>query len=528
MNRVGDLFGAGKMFLPQVVKSARVMKRAVAILEPYMESEQDGRTSKGRIVMATVKGDVHDIGKNIVGVVLQCNNYEVVDLGVMTPAADILEAARREKADIIGLSGLITPSLDEMCVVASEMARGDFDIPLLIGGATTSKAHTAVKIDPCYTQGSVVHVSDASRTVGVVSRLLSPEHSDTFKAETRRDYTALAERHARGAETSRVGTLEAARANPFQPNAPAPPPAPSFLGTKTFDDYPLDELRRFIDWTPFFRSWELAGRYPEILDDPEVGEAASALFKDAQAMLDRIIAEKLLTARGVIGFWPAARAGDDILIYTDETRRETRARLCTLRQQMQRQAGGRPNFALADFIAAPEQGADYLGGFAVTSGIGADALAQTFERAGDDYNAILSKALGDRLAEAFAERMHQRVRTEFWGYAPEENLDNSALIAEAYQGIRPAAGYPAQPDHTEKATLFALLDAQKAIGARLTDSFVMWPASSVSGLYFAHPESVYFGVGKIGRDQVQDYAARKGLEVAECEKWLAPILDYAV
>ena len=533
MNRVGDLFGDGKMFLPQVVKSARVMKRAVAYLEPFMEAEKasaqaDGlatSSSKGKVLMATVKGDVHDIGKNIVGVVLQCNNYDVIDMGVMVPAADIIARAIEEKVDIIGLSGLITPSLDEMCHVAAEMQRQGLNIPLLIGGATTSKVHTAVKINPNYQRGQTVYVTDASRAVGVASQLLSETQRDGYKAEILSDYLAMAEAHARSREDAVRVPIAQARANGFCAQQAHVPVKPRFLGTKVFDDYNLAELRDYIDWTPFFQSWDLHGRYPAILTDKVVGEAATALFEDAQAMLDKMIAEKWLTAKAVIGFWPAARDGDDVVIYQDDTRSSERARLHTIRQQMERK-NGRANFALADFIQPIGGADDYIGGFAVTSGHGEDAVAKKFEAAGDDYSSILSKALADRLAEAFAERMHQRVRTEFWGYANEENLSNEQLIEEKYQGIRPAPGYPAQPDHTEKQTLFALLEATEAVDITLTESFAMWPGAAVSGLYFSHPESQYFGVGKIARDQVEDYAARKNMSVEECEKWLAPILSY--
>ena len=530
MNRVGDLFGAGKMFLPQVVKSARVMKRAVAYLEPYMEEEKiaSGATSssKGKVLMATVKGDVHDIGKNIVGVVLQCNNFDVIDMGVMVPANDIIDKAIEENVDIIGLSGLITPSLDEMCHVAAELERRDLNIPLLIGGATTSKVHTAVKINPNYAKGQTVYVTDASRAVGVASNLLSEEKSDDYKAEIRADYVAMAEAHARGRTEDKRTPIGEARENAFVPQDGYQPVRPQFLGTQVFDDYDLAELRDYIDWTPFFQSWDLHGRYPAILTDNVVGEAATSLFNDAQEMLDKMIGEKWLTAKAAIGFWPCARDGDDIVVFDDESRTTERARLHSLRQQMQRKGSQdkkRANFALADFIA---EGADYIGGFAVTTGHGEDDVAKRFEADGDDYSSIMSKALADRLAEAFAERMHQRVRTEFWGYAPEEKLDNAALIDEAYKGIRPAPGYPAQPDHTEKATLFELLDAEKGAGISLTESFAMWPGAAVSGLYFAHPESQYFGVGKIDRDQVEDYAARKGMDVKTCEKWLSPILSY--
>ncbi len=531
MNHVGELFGAGKMFLPQVVKSARVMKRAVAYLEPFMEAEKQAgeeRRSAGKVLMATVKGDVHDIGKNIVGVVLQCNGFEVIDMGVMVPAADILDRAKQEKVDIIGLSGLITPSLDEMCYVAAEMERSGFSVPLLIGGATTSKIHTAVKINPNYKRGQVVYVTDASRAVGVASKLLSQEAGAGYQAEIRSEYEALAVSHGRQQEARERATLEEARANAAAINfTQSPPVAPRFLGTETLVDYDLEELRRYIDWTPFFQSWDLHGKYPNILQDEIVGEAARTLYHDANQLLDRMINEKLITARAVFGFFPANRDGDDIVIYTDDSRQRERTRLHTLRQQMKRQDGGRPNFALADFVAPRDSGiADYIGGFAVTAGHGEDDLARAFEAEGDDYSSIMSKALADRLAEAFAERLHQRVRTEFWGYAPEEDLDNQALIDEAYKGIRPAPGYPAQPDHTEKQIIFDLLDAEKAAGIKLTSSFAMWPGAAVSGLYFAHPEAQYFGVVKIDRDQVEDYAIRMAMSVRDCERWLAPILNY--
>ena len=529
MNVVGDLFGAGKMFLPQVVKSARVMKKAVAWLMPFMEAESAGarREAAGKIVMATVKGDVHDIGKNIVGVVLQCNNYEVVDLGVMVPAQKILDTARAEGADIIGLSGLITPSLDEMCHIAAEMKRQGFAVPLLIGGATTSKVHTAVKIAPNYSRGQAVYVTDASRAVAVASSLLSKDQKDGFSAELRADYAAIAERHAASRRPDRRFTIQQARANALKLDWKGyRPPKPAFLGTRTFDAYPLAELAERIDWTPFFQSWELTGRYPAILDDATVGAAARNLFADAEAMLKKMIAEKWLTAKAVVGFWPANALGDDIVVWTDETRTKERARFHALRQQQAKDAA-RPNMALSDLIAPVESGvADYIGAFAVTAGHGEDEVAKRFVAAHDDYSAILSKALADRLAEAFAERLHERVRKEFWGYAPDEALSNDDMIAEKYRGIRPAPGYPAQPDHTEKATLFRLLDAEREAGIRLTESFAMWPGAAVSGLYFSHPQSAYFGIGKIERDQVEDYAARKGMSVAEAERWLAPILNY--
>ena len=530
MNVVGDLFGAGKMFLPQVVKSARVMKKAVAHLFPFMEAEQAANETKepaGKIVMATVKGDVHDIGKNIVGVVLQCNGYEVIDLGVMTPAQKILDTAREEKANIIGLSGLITPSLDEMCHVAAEMERQGFEIPLLIGGATTSRVHTAVKINPNYRRGQTFYVTDASRAVGVASSLLNKATRADYAKMVHLEYKDIAERRAAQRAPSRRLSIADARANRLAPDWKGyAPPKPNVLGVKTFDSYDLGELVDYIDWTPFFRTWELVGPYPQILEDDTVGEAARDLFRDARGMLKTIVDEKWLTARAVIGLWPAAADGDDIVLYTDETRSKPLATLHTLRQQMAREAD-RPNLALADFVSPRAAGlADYVGGFAVTTGLGEEEHIKRFEADKDDYSAILLRALADRLAEAFAERMHARVRREFWGYAADEALSNEELIAEKYRGIRPAPGYPAQPDHTEKATLFKLLDAEKNAGIRLTESFAMWPGSSVSGLYFAHPESRYFGVGKIGRDQVEDYAKRKGMSVAECERWLSPILAY--
>ena len=533
MNVVGDLFGSGKMFLPQVVKSARVMKQAVAYLLPYMDEEKerlglDRQAAAGKIVMATAKGDVHDIGKNIVGVVLQCNNYEVIDLGVMVPAAKILETARAENADVIGVSGLITPSLDEMCHVAAEMQREGLDIPLLIGGATTSKIHTAVKIDPNYQKGQTIHVIDASRAVGVVSKLLSEDKCGEYVADIRAEYKAMAEKHASARRETARASLIRARANktPIDWQAYAPV-KPAFLGTKVFDDYDLGELVPYIDWTPFFSTWELVGQYPQILGDDTVGPAAQALYDDARAMLDEMVSKRWLTARAVIGFWPANAVGDDdIELYADDQRTQPVHVLHTLRQQMDRR-NDRANTALADFIAPKETGiSDYIGGFAVTTGFGEDELAARFERANDDYSSILSKALADRLAEAFAERMHERVRTEFWGYAPQEGLTNAELIAEAYRGIRPAPGYPAQPDHTQKATLFEALEVEHAIGVKLTESYAMWPGAAVSGLYFSHDKSHYFGVGKIERDQVEDYAARRGWSVSEAEKWLGPILNY--
>src|ERR1700761_2757249 len=525
MNVVGDLFGSGRMFLPQVVKSARVMKKAVAHLLPFMEDDKSAaKESAGKIIMATVKGDVHDIGKNIVGVVLQCNGYEVVDLGVMVPPQKILDAARDHKANIIGLSGLITPSLDEMVFVASEMERQGFDIPLLIGGATTSKVHTAVKINPSYARGQTVYVTDASRAVGVASNLLSKDNGGDYASGIRAEYEAMATAHASKQASGKRITIAQARANRATPDFTKAAPAPKFFGTRVFDNYDLAELAQYIDWTPFFQTWELAGPYPAILTDEKVGKAASDLFADAQVMLQKIIAEKWLTARAVIGFWPANSADDDILVYGDKARKFPIATLHTLRQQMAREAG-RPNLALSDFIA-PSGTADYIGGFVVTAGIGEEKHLQAFKEAKDDYSAILLSALADRLAEAFAERMHEKVRKDYWGYAAEEQLANDELIKEAYAGIRPAPGYPAQPEHSEKATLFTLLDAEAKIGVKLTESYAMWPGSSVSGFYYAHPESRYFGIGKIERDQVEDYARRKGWNVAEAERWLGPLLNY--
>ena len=526
MNVVGDLFGSGKMFLPQVVKSARVMKQAVAWLEPFMEAEKAGkpREQAGRILMATVKGDVHDIGKNIVGVVLQCNNYEVIDLGVMVPADRILDEAKAHNVDIIGLSGLITPSLDEMVFVGAEMERRGFDIPLLIGGATTSRTHTAVKIEPAYRRGSTTYVVDASRAVSVVSGLLSKTERAKNEAATRAEYIRIREQYARGQEVKARATLAQARENRFRIDpAQAMPGKPSFLGVKAFDAWDLQDLADHIDWTPFFASWELIGRYPLILDDEIVGEAARDLFADAQVMLKRIIDEKWFTAKGVVGFWPARADGDDVIVFADEGRDAEIARFHTLRQQIKK-SNGKPNLALSDFIA--EESDDYIGAFAVTAGHGELEIAKRFKDAGDDYSAILATALADRLAEAFAERLHKEVRTTLWGYAADETTDIDALIAEQYQGIRPAPGYPAQPDHTEKATLFRLLQAEDHAGMALTESYAMTPPASVSGLYFGHPGSHYFGVGKIDLDQVEDYARRKGWDVATAERWLAPILNY--
>jgi len=526
MNVVGDLFGAGKMFLPQVVKSARVMKQAVAWLEPFMEAEKAGkpREQAGRILMATVKGDVHDIGKNIVGVVLQCNNYDVIDLGVMVPADRILDEAQAHDVDIIGLSGLITPSLDEMVFVAREMERRGFDIPLLIGGATTSRTHTAVKIEPAYQRGSTTYVVDASRAVGVVSGLLSKTEKAKNEAATRDEYIRIREQYARGQEVKARTSIADARRNGVAIDWTAPrPAAPSFTGVRAFEAWDLADLAEHIDWTPFFASWELIGRYPHILDDEIVGEAAKDLFKDAQAMLKRIVEEKWFTAKGVVGFWPANAAGDDIVVFEDEARTTEIARFHTLRQQIAK-SNGKPNAALSDFVSPT--GEDWIGAFAVTAGHGELEKAAEFKAAGDDYSAIMATALADRLAEAFAERLHKEVRTTLWGYAPDEAATVQDLIEEKYQGIRPAPGYPAQPDHTEKATLFRLLDAGVNAGMALTESYAMTPPASVSGLYFGHPQSHYFGVGKIDRDQVEDYARRKGWDLETAERWLAPILNY--
>jgi 5-methyltetrahydrofolate--homocysteine methyltransferase len=530
MNRVGDLFGAGKMFLPQVVKSARVMKQAVAWLLPFMETESAGqeRKSAGRILMATVKGDVHDIGKNIVGVVLQCNNYEVFDLGVMVPADRILDEAVRLKVDMVGLSGLITPSLDEMVFVASEMQRRGFHMPLLIGGATTSKTHTAVKIAPAYPSGSTTYVLDASRAVGVVSALLSPTEHDRFTAETTAEYARVREQFERSQDNRGRMSLADARRRAFATDwSRNTPSRPSFTGLRTFEDCDLTDLAEHIDWTPFFASWQLFGRFPAILEDDVVGQAARDLYADGRRMLDRMIQGRWLTAKATVGFWPAQADGDDILVYADETRAEVAGRFHTLRQQMVRNDGDRANLALSDFIAPVGGPPDWLGGFAVTAGHGEIEMAERFRRDGDDYSAILATSLADRLAEALAEALHRKVRTELWGYASDEVFDLEFLIGEKYRGIRPAAGYPAQPDHTEKAELFRLLEATPRTGITLTESFAMDPPSSVSGLYFSHPESHYFGVGRIDRDQVEDYARRKGWDLATAERWLAPILSYA-
>ena len=527
MNVVGDLFGEGKMFLPQVVKSARVMKQAVAHLIPYIEAAQQGeKESKGKIVLATVKGDVHDIGKNIVGVVLQCNNFDVIDLGVMVPAAKILETAKAEQADIIGLSGLITPSLDEMVHVASEMERLGFDVPLLIGGATTSKAHTAVKIEPAYKRGPTVYVTDASRSVGVASALTSATRRDDFVAERRAEYGEVRKRQAGRRPNQKWHPYgELPRHAPELEDAPAP--APREPGVHVLDDYPLERLVPFIDWTPFFMTWELAGKYPAILDDEVVGETARSLFADAEEMLETVIRERWTQARAVFGFWPAARVDrDDVALLGGPDGRRRMATLHFLRQQTVKPDGS-ANLCLADYVAGTEDGPrDWVGAFAVTAGIGAEAKLAEFEAEHDDYRSILFKALMDRLAEAFAEHLHQEVRRHWWGYAPDEALDNADLIKERYRGIRPAPGYPACPDHTEKATLWRLLDVESRIGMRLTESYAMDPAAAVSGWYFAHPQARYFGVGKVQADQVEAYAARKGEPLGEVERWLAPNLAY--
>jgi len=528
MNVVGDLFGSGKMFLPQVVKSARVMKKAVAHLVPYIEAQKEtGARPKGKVLLATVKGDVHDIGKNIVGVVLQCNNYDVVDLGVMVPCAKILETARTEKVDLVGLSGLITPSLEEMAFVASEMDSEGFQVPLLIGGATTSRVHTAVKIAPQY-HAPTIHVLDASRAVGVASSLLSESGGrDAFVQGIKDEYQGIRDARAERAAGERRPSLAEARANRLVIDwRAAPAPKPCFLGIKALDRYPLTELVDRIDWTPFFQTWELAGHYPAILEDPNLGKAARDLFADAERMLRSMVTDQTLTARGVVGFFPANAVGDDIELYDDDSRQRVVGVIRTLRQQMAKR-DGRPNLALADFVAPKDTGLrDYVGAFAVTAGHGLEALVAKAEASHDDYSAILAKALADRLAEAFAERLHERVRTELWGYARDEALDNTALIKERYQGIRPAPGYPACPDHTEKQALFDLLQAQANAGITLTESFAMLPTAAVSGWYFWRPEATYFGVGKIERDQVEDYARRKGMDVPTVERWLAPNLNY--
>ena len=528
MNVVGDLFGAGKMFLPQVVKSARVMKKAVAHLLPYIEAEKlrtgDMGKNNGKIVMATVKGDVHDIGKNIVGVVLACNNFEVIDLGVMVPAQTILDRAREEDADIIGLSGLITPSLEEMSHVAREMQRQGFSVPLMIGGATTSRAHTALKIHPHY-KSPTIWVKDASRAVGVAQSLVSVDLRGQFVAANESDYAEIRERHRNRGDGKRLVSLEKARAQRFDGGwAAYSPPLPRAPGLHVLDDYPLAELVEYIDWTPFFNTWELAGRYPAILTDDIVGAHASELYRDARQMLDRIVTEKWLTAKAVFGLWRASSTGDDVQVRDGDG--SALATLHFLRQQVDK-PGDRPDFCLADFIAPADSGVeDWIGGFAVTAGLGIEPHVARFEAAHDDYNSIMLKALADRLAEALAERLHQRVRREFWGYAADETLANDELIAEAYRGIRPAPGYPACPEHSEKETLFRMLDAERHIGVRLTESYAMYPTAAVSGYYFSHPGSQYFVVGRVSREQVEDYAKRKGVSLAQAERWLASNLDY--
>jgi len=532
MNVVGDLFGAGKMFLPQVVKSARVMKQAVAHLIPFIEAEKgDKPEAKGKILMATVKGDVHDIGKNIVGVVLGCNGYDIVDLGVMVPAEKILQTARDEKCDIIGLSGLITPSLDEMVHVAREMQRQGFELPLMIGGATTSKAHTAVKIEPKYSNDAVIYVTDASRAVGVATQLLSKELKPGFVEKTRQDYVEVRERTAnRSARTERLSYAQAVATKPKYDWAGYQPAVPSFTGVKVLDNIDLRTLAEYIDWTPFFISWDLAGKFPRILTDEVVGEAATSLYKDAREMLDKLIDEKLISARAVFGFWPANQvADDDIEVYAGNG--QPLATLHHLRQQTIK-PDGKPNFSLADFVAPKDSGVtDYVGGFITTAGIGAEEVAKAYQDKGDDYSSIMVKALADRLAEACAEWLHEQVRKEHWGYARDEHLDNEALIKEQYSGIRPAPGYPACPDHTEKETLFRLLDGT-AIGETgpsgvfLTEHFAMFPAAAVSGWYFAHPQAQYFAVGKVDKDQIDSYSARKGQDISVTERWLAPNLGY--
>ncbi len=533
MGIVGDLFGEGKMFLPQVVKSARVMKKAVAYLIPFIEEEKrnnpdaEAGKSAGKILMATVKGDVHDIGKNIVGVVLACNNYEIIDLGVMTPMDKILQEAVNQNVDVIGLSGLITPSLDEMVYVAEEMERRKMNIPLLIGGATTSKVHTAVKIDPKYS-GTVIHVLDASKSVPVVSQLLSDETKERFSENIKADYQKMREGYARRQNQKKMLSFADAQANKLQINwAESKIVTPSFLGTKVLENYDLRTIAQRIDWTPFFYSWELKGRFPKILNDPDLGTEAQKLYDDAQEMLEKIISEKWLTAKAVFGFFPANSTNPDTIeVYADESRTEVLTEFFGLRQQAQK-AKNLPNLSIADFVAPKETGIqDYMGGFAVTTGLGVQERAKAFENQYDDYSSIMLKALADRLAEAFAEHLHERIRKEFWGYSPDENFSNEELISESYAGIRPAPGYPAQPDHTEKIALFKLLDATAKTEISLTDSLAMYPASSVSGLYFAHPQAVYFGVGKIQKDQVRDYAQRKNMSLEEAERWLSPILAY--
>ncbi len=518
MNAVGQLFGDGKMFLPQVIKSAVVMKKSVAYLTPFIEASKDENTlAKGKILLATVKGDVHDIGKNIVGVILGCNNYQIIDLGVMVSANEIVQTARREQVDLIGLSGLITPSLGEMVHVAQEMEREDLKIPLLIGGATTSKTHTAVKIDPCYSQ-PIIHVLDASRSVGVVSQLLNPENKSTFTSQIKEEYTNLRKKHQRRRTGQRLIPINVARNNRFSDDWQAyRPPIPKKIGIQTFNDYNLELLVDYIDWTPFFKSWELIGNFPALLEDPVVGPSAKKLWADAKLLLEKVIANQLITARAVIGIFPANSVGDDIEIYPDGSTIITSHHL---RQQMNKPSV-RSNLCLADFVAPKDSGIkDYLGGFAVTAGIGADSLAYQFEENKDDYQSIMIKALADRLTEALAEQIHQRIRTEFWAYVSAESWTNDDLIAENYAGIRPAPGYPACPDHTEKRILFDLLQVESSTGIELTENYAMTPAASVSGWYFSHPQAYYFGVGRIASDQVADYAQRKGWSIEQAEKWL--------
>ncbi|MBC7426939.1 MAG: methionine synthase, partial [Bacteroidia bacterium] len=529
MNIVGDLFGAGKMFLPQVVKSARVMKKAVAYLMPYMEEEKlrsgDQSKNNGKILMATVKGDVHDIGKNIVGVVLACNNYEIIDMGVMVSCDKILTKAKEIGADIIGLSGLITPSLDEMVFVASEMERLGFKTPLLIGGATTSRIHAAVKIAPKYS-GAVVHVLDASRSVPVAGSLLSPDTKITYAEKIKDEYIKMAADHASRQADKQLSTYTEAKANKFKADfSNENIHVPNKLGLTVIENYDLNLLREVIDWTPFFQTWEMAGKYPKILTDEVVGVEASKLFKDANAMLDKIIEGKWLKANAVFGLFPASSIGEDVVLYTDESRTEELETFHFLRQQ-RKMATSVPNLSLADYVAPKEEGKDYMGAFVVTAGLGIEEHVKRFEADHDDYNSIMLKALADRFAEAFAEKLHHLVRTEYWGYATKETLSNEELIAEKYQGIRPAPGYPACPDHTEKRMLFNLLNAEKNTGVELTESFAMWPASSVSGFYLAHPQSKYFGIGKIQRDQLEDYATRKNIPLNEAERWLSPVLGF--
>jgi 5-methyltetrahydrofolate--homocysteine methyltransferase len=537
MNIVGDLFGAGKMFLPQVVKSARVMKKAVAYLLPFIELEKQrvidagedssgSRANAGKILMATVKGDVHDIGKNIVGVVLACNNFEVIDLGVMVPSQRIIEEAKKQNVDIIGLSGLITPSLDEMVHFAKEMEREGFTIPLIIGGATTSRIHAAVKVDPHYS-GAAIHVLDASRSVTVCSSLMNRDGRDAYIKNIKEEYAKSREAHLNKKSDKRFVTIDQARQARFQISLDGDvAPKPTFTGTKVFESYPLEELVPYIDWTPFFHTWELRGSYPKIFADKFVGDEAKKLYDDAQVLLKKIVKEKLLHANGVIGFWPANSVGDDIELYTDESRTTLLTRIHTLRQQAEKVKGD-PYYALSDFIAPKESGVpDYFGGFAVTTGIGCDELVAEFEADNDDYNSIMAKALADRLAEAFAEKMHELVRKEYWGYSKGEQLNADELIKEEYQGIRPAPGYPACPDHTEKTTLFELLKAEDNAKMHLTESLAMTPAASVSGFYFAHPQARYFGLGKISKDQVEDYAVRKQMSLEDVERWLGPNINY--